>query len=251
MKNKLIIFGLLIIIVATFGFIGLKLSAAGPDDNYFNQHLRSDFASHPFLRQILGLHYDGDAVVDYLGSRYDGIAISVAVEAGITLAPNVLQDFADKITQVTGKKTSYSVSPALIPTTDVASKSPVELESSFRKLHSSGRTAALYVLLLGTDPEDSKLLGSTLQEDAIVLYIGALKDFASRFPKTLPNYEFSTLLHEFGHQLGLPHNDLDNCLMNERAEHAESFIELPSDVIVDFCPQEYSELQTIKSYYNR
>lgn len=251
MKNKLIITGLLAVIIVTFGFVGLKLQAAGPDDNYFNQHLRSGFARYPLFRQILGLHYDGDAAADYLSGRYDRVAISIAAEAGVELAPKVLRDFADKLTEITGKKISYGVSPTQIPTADVAAKTPLQLEVGYRKLHSESRTATLFLLLLDSDPQTPDLLGSTLGEDGIILYVGALKDFTSRFPRTESKYEFSTLLHEFGHQLGLAHNNFENCLMNEHAEHGESFIELPSDVLVDFCQREYGQILKIREQFNK
>jgi hypothetical protein len=238
MKNKLLIASLLIVIIVTFGFVGLKLAALGSDDNYFNRHLRPHFARSPAWRQILGLHYDGDGAADYLGTRYDSIAIAVVSEVGIDLAPDVLSAFAQHISDITGKPVSHQVFSNLIPIAEARSKSPIELAKIYRRVNSTRNAAPLFVLLLNAEPKDAKLLGSTLAENGIVLYVGALVDFTTRFPKTLANYELSTLLHEFGHQIGLGHNEVENCLMNPRVEHAESFIELPSDVIVDFCPFE-------------
>ena len=249
MKKKLIIFGLLAVIIVTFGFIGLKLAANGTEGNYFNRNLRGSFAQHPFFREVLGLHYDGDAAADYLGQNFKTVVISVKVEAGVKTDEAVLRRFADKVAEISGKPASFQIDAGLISQKEAVEKTPAELADRYQKSRSKGQAAILNVLYLNTASEDPKLLGSTLAEDGIILYKGALADFTARNPATLPAYEYSTLLHEFGHQLGLSHNSFDNCLMSEHAEHMGTFIELPGDVITDFCPEEYSQLHAKKTLF--
>ena len=68
-------------------------------------------------------------------------------------------------------------------------------------------------------------------------------NFTRENPDILPYYEESTALHEFGHQLGLPHNAEPNCLMNEHADEARALREKTSDVITDFCAFELRQIR--------
>lgn len=247
MKKPFVVTSLLVTIVALFGFISLKLAANGPDGNYFNQNLRPSFARYPFFRQVLGLHYDGDARADYLGLGFDKIVVVAKAEAGVAADNEVLRRFAARVAEISGKPASFQVDPSLISQKEATEKSPAELFDRFQKSYSGGKTAIIYVLYLKAAGEEPDLLGSTLEEDGIILYKGALADFTKPNPATLPAYEFSTLLHEFGHQLGLTHNSFDNCLMNERAERQGTFIELPGDVVVNFCPREQAQLLDIRA----
>lgn len=250
MKRKFIITGLLVLIIASFSFVGLKLAASGPDDNYFNRNLRTKLAQSPGWRSILDLHYDGDAAADYLGTRYGSIFMEVKAEAGLALGAGVLHRLSKEIETLTGKPVDYEVSATYITDADANTKTPQELAEIYRTGKAQGAAASLFLLLLAASPDDPDLLGLTLREDGIVLYLRALSDFTERALWVLPDYQFSTFLHEFGHQLGLGHNELPGCLMNEHAERKGGYLELSGDVITDFCPEEYKQIAKIKAQVN-
>lgn len=239
MKRVLTISVLVIIIVLSFGFVILKVLAAGNDQSSFNRKIRPMLAAQPGLRQILSLHYDGDGRADYLGKRYKKILIEVDLATATTIRLAALDLLKTRIEEVTGKETTYIISDREMPYYRELSKEKiVKLALKYRNYHQTRDTATLYLMSLPKFTEQPTRLGMTHQEYGIVLFGEALADFTEDSPNTLINYEVSTALHEFGHQLGLPHNQEPGCLMNERAEIAHGALENPEDVITDFCEYE-------------
>lgn len=241
---------LIFLIVTSFGFVALKLGLLGSDDNYFNQHLRNRLAAKPWLRNLFSLHYDGDSRADYLGSRYDNILIEV--DAMDKTMPNreALDILVQKIQTITAKPTVYLLSQTDLPYDLTIDDNRIhELVSSNRDLKSAGNTAVIYLLYVSTKTEDESILGSTFEDFGIVLYYQTLQEFTQTAPRTAVLYEASTALHEFGHQLGLDHNQQQNCLMNARVESAVSVLQLPGAVVTDFCSLELEILKNQRQSY--
>ena len=239
MKNFLSGLLLVAIIAVCAIFIGGRLSAQGSDDNFFNTHYRAALAKNPLWRQVFGLHETGDAQSDYLGPRYQGILVEVDSMAGSNPDSVVMNELAAKIQAVTGKPTSVYFSDTDIPDKPVSSDADIDrLVAGYRNDTTRGTTAVIYLLALDTPPNDPTLLGTTHHEDEIILFTKALRDFTADFTSTYNNYELSTALHEFGHLLGLPHNEQPGCLMNSHAEpdHVPQFN--AANVVADFCPYE-------------
>lgn len=245
MKKFFVIVVLLLIIVFSFGFAWLKSQAQGAENNYFNSRLREKFARIPLWRTVLGLHYDGDAKADYLGHRYRKILIEVDVMDKTEVNLAALDLLVEKIAASTGKPTTYLVSDQSIPYKETLNSQQIgDLVTRYRNHQSQGDTAAVYLLYGSRDEHSPSLLGSTYREDGIILFEDSLQQFTAENPKILADYEESTALHEFGHQLGLPHNNVPFCLMNERADEILAITERPGDAIVDFCKFEKDLIQS-------
>jgi predicted Zn-dependent protease len=241
MKKIIIIFLLLIIIFTAFGYVFLKYSAQNTGSNFFNDNLRYKFARYPLMRQILGLHFDGDARADYLGLRYKTIKIKIVPMNGLYLSENTAKIFSDKIRETTVKPTAYSYYP------NVSYKPTSSSEDLQKELDSLGYAwspteAVVYVLIASQKNDDSNLLGSTVGENGIVLFENTLaNNMRSDSPKNLENYTATLLLHEFGHQIGLEHNSLPDCLMNEKTEFSDQGRLL--EKLDDFCDFEKQEIK--------
>ncbi len=236
MKKLLIIGLLLLIILLSFGFAILKIQTNGSEENYFNRRLRANFAARPWLRSALGLHWDGDGQADYLGKRYNKVLIEVDIMQGWNIDHQVLDELVQKIQAVLSKPTSYLISDRSIPYQSNLTKEEIAaLVRRYRNHQNSRDTATVYLLYASKLKDEPTLLGLTYQEYAIILFGEPLQEFTQSNPKTLANYEVSTALHEFGHQLGLPHNEEPGCLMNKHAEEAHVARQSPKDVIMDFC----------------
>jgi hypothetical protein len=244
MKKVLSIVLLLLVILITFSFAILKYSAQGSEDSFFNRHLRASFAIHPTLRQIFSLHFDGDGRADYLSARYQKIVVEVDIMADLEIRQAALDLFAQRVESITGKPTQIVVSETDLPfVADVGRTQIAELTAAHRTHFSGGDTAALYLLLVSRFQDEPQLLGQTFEDYGIVLFDQALADFSRINPDVLSSYEASTALHEFGHQLGLGHNTLPKCLMNEKAETGQAAWESPEDVVTDFCQSEKAQIQ--------
>lgn len=236
MKRIIAILGLLLIIIASASFVYLKSAALESEQNYFNQHLRSRFASLSFLRHILDLHYDGDARADYLEKHYQRILLEVDVMDSLEMSLEAIDLLRDRIHNITGKPVAYIVSDTHIPyERELTSENLKKIVSGYRTYQSNGDTATIYLLYASRWHDKTSFLGMTYQEYGIVLFGDELQSFTRENSSLLPKYEASTALHEFGHQLGLPHNTEPNCLMNEQADEAQVVVENSADVLTDFC----------------
>lgn len=243
MKKFVLVFSLLILIALTFGFVFLKSQALGAEENYFNRHWRATFSRQPLLRFLLGLHYDGDGRADYLGQRYKSILVEVDTMDGVEPRFAALELFVKRIQEATGKPATYLLSDRHIAGQSEIAESELEkIVNRYRNYHSAGDVATLYFLYAKQMAGEPDLLGKTYQEYGIVLFADSLRRFTADHPETLSNYEASTALHEFGHQLGLSHDEFAGCLMNTRAETDPRPLVRPSEVITDFCEQEKYEL---------
>jgi hypothetical protein len=241
MRKAAIIIVLALVILLSFGFVYAKGQAQGPDNNYFNTHLRSWFDRSLVMRNVLGLHYDGDGRYDYLGGKYKKILIEVDIMSELSIRTDGLNLLVQKIQDVTGKPTSYVISDKNIQyARDLTIEGIAQIVASYRNHKNSKDTAMVYLLYASRDQANPQTLGITYQEYGIVLFGDELGDFIQDNASTLPLYEESTALHEFGHQLGLDHNDKDSCLMNQSAEESHVALEKPEDVVTDFCDFEKS-----------
>ncbi len=248
MKKFLSITILTVVILLSFGFVILKAGSLGSSENYFNRNWRQKFASSYFWREALGLHFDGDASSDYLGTKYSSILIEIDAMDQTKMPTSVMDRFADKVKDITGKSVKYLYSDENLTYKQSLSMDEVEQTvKSQKNYNNQGDTASLYILSASLNEENPDLIGSTIDESGIVIFESSLYDFTKHNPELYNSYLYSTLLHEFGHQLGLGHNSEFDCLMNEEAEERNVFFENPDEVIVDFCPYEQEELQRIKS----
>ncbi len=239
---------LLAVIVSSFAFVTLKLLANGPEGNFFNEKYRAIFAEQPTVRKILGLHFDGDAKADYLGNRYNKIVIEVDEMVDLDIPSEALDIVETKIEDLTGKDVIIVRSGKIAFTESVNPDNIKSLTDINRNYIYTKDTAKLYVMYLSRlEGVNDSNIGSTNEEYGIIVYDSVIQDLTSGNPAVLSQYIASTILHEFGHQLGLPHNNEKNCLMNDKVEEGDVLRENSGDVIVDFCKYEKDLINQLKS----
>jgi len=248
MKKVIVIIVLLIIITATFAFVFLKASSNNSDNSFFNSKLRHKFSQSYFLRQIFSLHNDGDAKSDYLGSRSKEIVIEIDSMQGMEINDtDLFERLSNKIEDITKKRVSYIHSTGDItyrPNLKIEEIETIKLNYGTHKPNNN--KSVIYIFLGSQLEENSDQLGSTLGNDGIVLFTNTLlsymKDYtANDYDEIVENFALGTLLHEFGHQIGLPHNNTSGCLMNESAEFKKYMN--PEKIITDFCDFELDQIE--------
>lgn len=249
MKKIIAVFILFITIITAFSFVYLKISANGREENYFNAKWREKFSKIYFFRQTIGLHYDGDARSDYLGGKNEEIIIEIdSMKEGFKIEAGQLDEFAEKIKKVTGKKVSYFYSDNDLPFNSASNYEDLaRLEKEYRE-KKKRKKSNLYLLVASSLKDNPMRLGSTLKEDGVVLFSSALADLmngnqARNRTQVFNGIIIGTLLHEFGHQLGLPHNNKPDCLMNEQAEYSDYM--KTKNVITDFCEYEKESIKLL------
>jgi predicted Zn-dependent protease len=244
MKRILISLVLLSLIILSFGYSGIKFLSQDTGDNFFNLKYRDKFASYEFLRRVLNLRFDGDAKSDFLGKKKLKVLIEVDSAQGATYSQSALDELRDKIAQITGKETTYLISDQNIPLLGSADQKTMEETINFyRDFQNMEDVASLYILYAGNSVNESEI-GSTFMESGIIIFVDALEELISPQDKNYSLFEYSTLLHEFGHQLGLGHNDIEGCLMNQDVEVGG--VIRTTNIVTDFCEFEIGQILEIK-----
>jgi len=242
---------LLLIIASIAGFLILLSQSRSDSPNFFNNNLRFRIGEYAYGRTIFSLRNVGDARGEYLGKSSKRILIKVISSLDIEPNTKILSEFAKRVQEITGKPTTYSI--ATKRESFVEDMTPDQISTVFKKdfiVYNPSGTSPIYLFFGPRKAEEPTVLGMTVKEEGIVLFDSAVADFTGSNPDTTGNYELSTLLHEFGHQLGLVHDDIAGCLMNEEAEASRVAQVDPDKIIVDFCPSEMKQLDQIKQGVN-
>lgn len=239
---------LVLLILSSIAFIILRLAANGSENNFFNRNWRTKFAEVSAFRELLYLHNDGDAKSDYLGSNYSQILIEVDEMAGISVPETSLDLLTQRIAAITGKKVSYLISDTNIPFADSTTIVQAEdLTQQYRNVLPTSNTTTIYVLALNKLSDQPDEIGSTLNEYGMALFLQPLKSISTGDETTFDNYVESTALHEFGHLLGLQHNNMLGCLMTTYADQSPTGFQNPDAIITDFCDYEKTLIQNEKN----
>jgi predicted Zn-dependent protease len=191
------------------------------------------------MRNILGLHFDGDARAGYLSDKYPRIEIKVIAMDGMNLDASIMDGFTAKISRATGKLADYTYLPEMMPYEDSSSLEDFRnIIVSQRAIDRSSGQAVIYLILANKNKENGNSVGSTFMEDAIVLFQSMIAQNYDRNGdiEIYDKYVGGVLLHEFGHQLGLDHNNYPGCIMNKEVELGGW--STSSDIVTDFCGQE-------------
>lgn len=237
------------ILICAF-FILAKLGSLGPENNYFNSHFRLKLAKNPVFRKVLTLQNDGDSRSDYLGSGKSKILIEVDAMQGINVDLGLVDRFANAVSNITGKNVNYLVSDVDMTNFEVDDSQIQTLADKYHNIEPDNNTAILYLMLLSKKQGEAKQIGSTYKDFGIVVYVGSVEDFTQSTSATYRNYLFSTTLHEFGHQIGLGHNEEAGCIMNPKAETNDIAQLDPDNVVTDFCHFEQKLIAQQKSLAN-
>jgi hypothetical protein len=247
MRKAVTIILLILVIVAAFSFAAIKLLAYGPDTNTFNTKYRPKLTAYPWLRSLFSFHYDGDAREDYLGDSYQKILIEVDEMKGLKISDSALILLSKKIADNTGKEVVFVRSDE-IPYSESVDLSEIdELGKKYRNYIYSKDTAKIYLMYLSKlSGELSSDIGATREEYGIMLFDAPLRGLTARNSELFDRYVVSTALHEFGHQLGLGHNENPGCLMNSGVDEGNVVREDVSDVVIDFCDYEKQSIGELK-----
>ena len=125
----------------------------------------------------------------------------------------------------------------------------LKFEDQFRDYYPEDDTAVLYLMCLPSFAEGPSNIGVTFKHDGIIIFNDTIQDIVGQSETLAVRLlQLSTMVHEFGHQLGLDHMGAEHCVMNEKFEtpslNSLLYInEMPSD----FCPESVAEIERIKN----
>jgi hypothetical protein len=235
----------LVLLLTSLAVSTLFLFALAPAKDGQQNQAREAVASRPWLRDLLGLHSYGDGKTDYLLPRYSLIQVEVDYVRGYAPSEAVRTALDTDLTALTGKEVEVSLSDELPLQESFTVADLARLRNGYRQTETEGRTAALYILVATTSAERPTNVGATLDENSLVLFAEEARSLPAYRTDAL-KLEESTILHEFGHLLGLEHSN--SGVMAEHVEVNSGRID-PSNYW--FSPEDLAKIRALRAKYAR
>jgi predicted Zn-dependent protease len=182
--------------------------------------------------------------VKFLSTHPPILSLVIHAEPGRQLSDNVKKQLVQSLTKITNKPNGVQgVDGAVVSfATDAYSREQIRALANQEKfLQDINNSATLHIFLLSKFTDTPTNIGMTVREDGVVVFMDTITDLTKSNPASVDAYVLSTILHEFGHQLGLDHVESLNCIMQSTVESPVSgFFSTPTQ----YCPQ---ELQLIEA----
>lgn len=230
---------LLVVILVTFSFSFLRYQANnGQQDTWFNMHWRDRAAEHPLIRWILGLHQAGDGRSDYFHpERSEGFPVRVFVDPAVMVPSGSIEAALPEMVKLLGSG-GFAIGTPF----QLASSKDAYTSADFRSLAAQASKVdssqtPLDIFVLTKDSASTTQLGSTVREHGIVVFLGSIQELTQEV-NAQDALVTSTILHEFGHQVGLEHVDDQQCIMAAIVEQPVSTTWSPQTVPTRYCAGE-------------
>lgn len=236
---------LLVIVILVLGvFIYLKFQILGDPNTAFNQTTRYTLGHYAPVRSLLGMHSAGDAREWYLQGKAT-LSLEVVQAKGTRLDDKALNNFANEIGNYLGREVVIYDTEFI--RNGKLSDADIETIAKGSRHHLLLGEPNMFVVYAEDFDRTGNEVGKTFNEYGIVLSDKALQDLTARHPEALTQYQQSTMLHEFGHLVGLEHNDMANCIMNVSVESPKlDFSFNGTYTPLEFCDYELKQLDALK-----
>jgi hypothetical protein len=233
---ELVLLFLLIFFLLVFYLIRFKSTT------YYGKKLRVEILHHNYLTSLLNLNQPGDARFLYLKSSRDNLRVEVNYLPRQKPDNEVDGWIKKMILGTTGKNVDIEISEDLFDDAKI-SYSDDDLNNIRNKLSSRFAPLKLNIVYLTKYKETPSLVGLTLHRDTLFIFKENLNSL-SEDEIIQKKLEESTLMHEWGHLLGLEHEDDINCIMAEQVDVYTNKAWL-NTIPTEYCPTEYYHLKDI------
>jgi len=202
--------------------------------------LRDEFSKNDFLQIAFQLDKLSDTKRDLLIKDLDIIVIPTA---SFSLENSVTSNIAQKITDLTEKKVNI-LTDKTFERQEIADLSKDNLGTiSKDAAKKAGSKNYLAVILFDKSKDAPTNVGIAEGGRTIAFFEGRIAEL-SETPSVLDDLRVSTVLHEYGHLIGLEHNNNEGCLMNEKVESPGN--NWSSSMPEDFCDFELSQIEDLR-----
>ncbi|MBU1149195.1 matrixin family metalloprotease [Patescibacteria group bacterium] len=249
---------LLLIILFCASFVVFRYYGNQIEANWFNDQVREYLTRYPLLRGIYALHWDGDAKSDYLSTNdYQKLIVEIdSIEACQKYFINN-DSLINQISELVQKPEGVKIvvgdplddDEMVYLDSNSMDRAINGIKDRLQDNKSKDQHAVLYVLCLDYNRDAPTNIGLTYQDDTVLLFFDEIEKLTKENPDSLPIYLKTTLLHEFGHQLGLGHVDDNNCLMAETIENPGNSAAALKNIPQQFCQPSLSQLDEYRLIY--
>lgn len=235
------------VILLAFSFSFLRYQANnGQQDTWFNTHWRTRAAEHPLIRWALGLHQAGDGRSDYLfPERTEGFPVRIFLDPAVSIPTESIEAALPEMVKLLGSGGFELATPQVLQGTR-----ETYTNVDFRSLAAQAAEQDVIqtpvdIFILTKDAASMTQLGSTVREHGIVVFMGSILELTQE-PNAQAALVTSTILHEFGHQVGLDHLDEPSCIMAAVVEQPTSTAWAPQTVPTHYCPEELTLIAALQ-----
>ncbi|MDP2790019.1 MAG: matrixin family metalloprotease [bacterium] len=234
---------LLVVIFFAFSFSFLRYQANnGQQDTWFNTHWRARAAERPLIRWALGLHQAGDGRSDYLHpARSEGFPVRIFLDPAVVIPNGSIEAALPEMVKLLGSGGFDIGTPLQLTSTKetYTSKDFRRLAGQASKMDSIQTPVDIFVLT--KDAVSPTQVGSSVREHGIVVFMASIQELTPE-SNAQAALVTSTILHEFGHQVGLDHLDEPSCIMAAVVEQPVSTSWAPQIVPTQYCPEELAQI---------
>lgn len=225
------LFVLLIIVLAKFN-----------NKNIFGELAKEKVIKYPLVVSLFNLNEPGDGRFFYLGSENVPINVEVHFSGGRNPDKNVESWLREIIKETTGRDVKLTVSKNA-DIENMNSYTNSDLRNLRKNLETLINSPILHIVYISTYRDVPTSVGAVVNRDTIYVFKDTLLELTND-PSIRQALEKSTLMHEWGHLLGLNHNDLVDCIMANKVEIYDKF-PLGERIPTQYCPQELLELKQV------
>ncbi len=242
LKTVVVIFTL-----AVFLVLVLIVLVKFRDDSAFAQKLKKEVIRKPFLVDILNLNHPGDARYVFFDPDSNTISVILLYHEGFKHNEKVEIWLREMILETLSKKAQInSIELSTIEKDSYSNNDLNEIRDEVRDRF--GKQYDLFIIYLSKYQKDESNIGITLHRDTIFIFKGAQIILTNQI-STLNRLERSTLMHEWGHLLGIEHVDDPSCIMSKFVEVEQTAFYKEKDIPVEYCPEIIQELKVQSNRY--
>ncbi len=219
-------------------------------NNWFNDSFRDNFSYYPFFRNIFKLHDFGDGKGDYLDSKkFPKLLIEIDSLKDYELSSETKKEILKYLDEICQKPEEIEIIEDDIIYDDRLSFNMDEiknLQKDYRDYYPQKDQAVLYIINLNKFSDSPTNIGTTTQETSMAIFEGTISNLPSYKDSQL-FLERSTILHEFGHLLGLDHSEDPYSVMFEAVEVIGGEVDIRT---CDFSQEDLKIIEGIRASYN-
>jgi len=242
--KKIAIFFLLIIILTslTFSFFFAAFNSQIDSLKGVNETFRPTFIKNFTLRRLFKLNQPGDAKSDYYNAKpFSKLKVEVYNSSFGTLYTSTEESIKNNgFGQVVKKPGGITITEKTLNNVPggVDGHYLDNLAVSVPKYTKD--TVIMRIYILSKYAPHQTFLGMTVGAYAFAVFKSSIEE-GSESDQVRQDSEWSTVLHEMGHLLGIGHIGYENCVMN-------GIIDIPNSGVASLIPTEYcyDEIQAIK-----
>ena len=232
---------ILLITLAIFLVLIIIVVVKFKNETVLSGLLRREIIKNQYLVNLINLNQPGDARLLYLNSKELTIRVELGYLRNSKIEDEVEFWIKDMVFETIEKDVDVHTSILDIAKKEAYSDEDLnEIRESFIDRFES--EPKLYVFYLTKREEIESNVGITLHRDTIFIFKDAMETLTEQ-GQTLKRLERSTLMHEWGHLLGVEHIDSPDCIMSDFIEVENKTFYQERDIPIKYCPETTQKLR--------